>query len=1269
MNGKITYHQQVSYCGKPRCRKCREGVGHGPYWYAYQTVNGQTTRTYVGKTLPPEVQAELDAGAATTIEAIGLADLSNALIRVSTLGQFRLERRNGQMWQTVMEASWQQQQRVRALLAFLLCSPERKASRTQLMAALWPRRDQETATENLSKIVYRLRKVLGHPQEMLLRSEGDCLVLAGQHKVWVDADAFEMLLTREQSPRGESVLNEALALYGGDFLPEGRQVEWVLARRQALRRLWIGLLLETADLHLAQGAVSTAIDVLDRLLANDPTNESAVRRLMTVLARLKRRGEALRAYHRLTEVLQREYGSVPSEETRALYEAVRQGGDTLPGPAFVATNIPTDASFSRTQAPNEPLAPTDGSIASGAAIQMEPIGRSHQNPLIGRTHELETLRSMLLETEQSTQLHLVGQRRSLGIPLDTQRRPQCMILMGESGIGKTRLAEEITREAQTRHWTAVWSRVYVQERGIPYRLWTEVLRKVLTIGAGLVPTLRSPAQETLPIQPLTALLPELNEIFPKSLGAHAPTRFMPEHEQLRLWEATRDLLTTISETTPLLIVLDDIQWADASSCELLGYLARHLYGYPIVLIGTCRETELSVRPPHPLRTLIAHMQRERAVVTLNIEPLTSEQIAQLVASMSNVSETMVQHIQTHAAGNPFFAEELARSSPPTLPKTVAAALDHRMGRLSAPCRQLLGNAAVLGGSFEFPLIYAMESGSAPTDEDTVLGLLEEALQSGVLTEEGAGTRVTYHFWHPLLVSHLYERVSAIRRARLHQRVAEILMRTHRGREEEVAATITHHLVNAGAEPAQIIPYAEMAGDQAYALSAYAAAEYYYRLVIEQIKQPATADESAHLAYLLERLAECSLVSGNFEEARRLFERVLELRASLSDVPSQYEAQIQALLLGEIGLTWRYTGDNQRAQQCCEQGEQVLRAANVVGGRAWARLRYLQSNLYWQEGNYELALQAAQEALALFTKEQSEGAARSRATPAARITRIQRTLEGDPVDLGRVHRMLGALTNAVGQRSTALAHLNTALALYEQYDHKREIAHVSNNLGFICLKKAEYEKAQAALRRSLNLAEQLGDAPLTSLVFSNLGELAASFDELEEAVGWYKKGLALAERFNDREYVSLWNSALAIVLMLQDEAKLDDTEKSKLDEAAQCVLRALSIGRAMRNNPCIGVALVSLGRIRIAQAQAQPLPVMRARLLMHARKDIERALALTGLEVETRTRGHLALGHISLLLGETGRARNELNQVIKEAQRYELALVETRARRLLTAPGG
>ncbi len=132
MNSKVTYHQQVSYCGKPRCKKCREGTGHGPYWYAYQTIDGRTTRTYVGKELPAEVRAEMESAQPPPIYS---HDLELASIRIYTLGQFRLERRTGRGasdWQPVTEGTWQQQ-RTRSVLGCLVSAPSRKLAREQIM--------------------------------------------------------------------------------------------------------------------------------------------------------------------------------------------------------------------------------------------------------------------------------------------------------------------------------------------------------------------------------------------------------------------------------------------------------------------------------------------------------------------------------------------------------------------------------------------------------------------------------------------------------------------------------------------------------------------------------------------------------------------------------------------------------------------------------------------------------------------------------------------------------------------------------------------------------------------------------------------------------------------------------------------------------------------------------------------------------------------------------------------------------------------------------
>ncbi len=1212
---------------------------------------------------------------AVNYSPLSVADPGTSMIRIWTLGQFRIDRCYHQQWSPVTDSAWQQHN-VRSLLAYLICSPERRASRSQIIAALWPTLDIGMASSRLNKTVQNLRKVLGHPAvdagsvqgdafrvgALPLLVDGEWLSLADQEHIWIDAHAFEERSVASLSDKAryehdeqsaapdvsvdslqrERLLRDVVTLYSGNFLPEEQTSEWVITRRQILRRHWIELLLELVDLYTTRGASSSAIDILDRLLASDPTNEPAVQRLIVVLSHLKRRGEALRAYQSFADVLQREYAAVPSEETRAFYEAVRRGS-ALPervmdplAPAAVS---------------NTPLTHDLRSVARG--FPLEPIGRSNQSPLVGRTNKLSTMRDLLLEVEHSAQLQSTGRHKPSGIPLDTQRRPQCLLIMGETGIGKTRLAEEMSREAQKRSWTVVWSRLFTQESSIPYRLWTDTLRKILNLGTGLLPVL-----DPYLLQPLLSFLPALREFLPQIILDQAPPllALTPEQEQLRLWEAIGNLFKTISEHTPLLLVLDDIQWADGSSHELLGYLARHLHGYPVLFLATCRDTELPKRPPHPLRKLIFHMQREHTIKTLNVEPLTSEQIALLVSSTAALPEDKVRHIQDHAAGNPFFAEELARSTPPVLPMTVTAALDNRMEKLSKPCRQLLGNAAVLGGSFKFPVICAMEVGNELADDDIVLDLLEEALLAGVLTDEGTGTRITYHFWHPLLVSHLYEDLSGIRRARLHLRAAEVLQRIHQGDEEEVAATVTYHLVKGGAESSQIAYYAELAGNRAYSVFAYSEAEHLYGLAVEHMEQVQQNDSQVHLASLLERFAECTMVRGHFARARHLYERVLKLRAQLpapaEDV--QYEAQLQSLLRGEIGLTWRYTGDNARAWEAFERSEQVLRDIGVIGGPAWARLYYLRSNLYKSEGRYAEALRVAQEALALYEQQQKQ-----RIVPGAQMTHatsFQRTLEGNPINLGRTYRLIGTIAEAMGQLTTALTHQSKALALYEQYSEKRQIAHVSCDMGYTYLQKGKYEQAQAELRRSHSLAESIGDEPLLSLVYSNWGKLAAATGELEEAEDWYQRALELAEALTkDSEYISLWSARLATVLQAL----------GKSTEAIQSVRRAWNTGRAMHNSPCIGQALVTLGNIRIAQAiGAEDLPVVQQRLLRHAREDVQRALALDELEVETRISGQLALAHITLLQGQRDLARTEIEQALGEAQRYEQAHVETHARRLL-----
>ncbi len=266
----------------------------------------------------------------------------------------------------------------------------------------------------------------------------------------------------------------------------------------------------------------------------------------------------------------------PLQETRALYEAAQRGaalklaaGQTLP--AISAAH--------------------EGQQLEPEARPAMLVGRNNQSRLVGRDEELATLRQVLLDTEQSRRMKLAGQKKSATSPaLESGHRVQCVLLMGDVGIGKTRLAEEIGREASRRGWTVTWTRAYIQETSIPYRMWTETLRKAMTRGLWQRQEI---ARRPLIYQALRTLLPELENLLPPS----DPSAVSPEQEQLRLWEAMRALLATISESAPLLVVLDDLQWADSSSCELLAYLVRQLRHQPVLIVGTCRDIRASARTP------------------------------------------------------------------------------------------------------------------------------------------------------------------------------------------------------------------------------------------------------------------------------------------------------------------------------------------------------------------------------------------------------------------------------------------------------------------------------------------------------------------------------------------------------------------------------------------------------------------------------------------------------------------------------------------------
>ena len=443
-----------------------------------------------------------------------------------------------------------------------------------------------------------------------------------------------------------------------------------------------------------------------------------------------------------------------------------------------------------------------------------------------------------------------------------------VLLGGEPGIGKPRLAEELARQARSRGFRVWRGRCYGTESAPPYVPFVEILRDYIEERPEdvLLDELGDEAPE------IAKLVPELRRRIPID-GDGVP--LPPEQERYRLLEAVRRWLENLAHRRPVLLLIDDLQWAGPASCLLLRHLAPSLTTAPILILATCREENLQSLDHVP--AVLAEFGRLQLYRHITLAGLAVPALKEILSGMGSGDPPagLVETIHNQTEGNPFFVTELVNHLDaegmlfgsggewrPALPKdereipqSVRVVIQRRLSSLADATRRVLTVASVVGTDFTYDLL---ETSAEVASEELVDGL-EEGIRMGMI-QEAEGAAALFHFAHQLTRQTLYDDLSRLRRRRLHLRVGEAM--------EQMApvepAQMAYHFVRAeGMAPAgKTRHYLTMAGDEASRTAAWEGAAAYY----EQALERTAAVEEQTRADLLRRLGDARSGSGDWEGA-------------------------------------------------------------------------------------------------------------------------------------------------------------------------------------------------------------------------------------------------------------------------------------------------------------------------------------------------------------------------------------------------------------------
>ncbi len=383
-----------------------------------------------------------------------------------------------------------------------------------------------------------------------------------------------------------------------------------------------------------------------------------------------------------------------------------------------------------------------------------------------------------------------------------------VMIAGAPGVGKTRLAKECANEASKRGFLSLVGGCYDRDDLMPFTPFVEVLEAAFA---------KAPRPEAFRLAlgddaaEIARLMPQLRRIFPDI----PPAQAVPlEQSRRTLLNAVAEIIVRTAKEFPVLLVLEDLQWADEGSLSLLNHLARSLRNVPLMIVGTYRDIDFA--PAGPLNKSLEELARSRLADRLDLRGLPEIAVTAMLRALSGLDppSDVVNFFYAHTEGNPFFVEELywhlfdqaglitpagefrrdLRLEDLEIPASLRLVISRRLARLNNDTQKFLGMAAVIGRFFTFELLEAATNSA----EDQLLDGVEEAERAGLISSVLLGREARFNFSHELIRQTIVSGLSPARRQRLHLRVADAIERVYPNTLEDQANELAHHLVQAGA---------------------------------------------------------------------------------------------------------------------------------------------------------------------------------------------------------------------------------------------------------------------------------------------------------------------------------------------------------------------------------------------------------------------------------------------------------------------------------------